>query len=137
MQCLGESLRHRLMHEVLPSAMLLHRLRTRLGLKAAQPFTGPLPLAWHLDTGQLAAADAVDRVHICDAPAAASTSGRGQPGRAQSLSAKLTLHHELQQQACPPSPSCSRMQYGREHARCGCKGSLYHVMCLCWDCRSW
>ena len=77
---------------------LILRLQARLGLQAPEAFHGLGPVAWHPHKDQLAAADAMDRVHICSTSClGASTSGRA--GAAQELPSRMALHHELQQQA--------------------------------------
>lgn len=78
------------------------RLQERLGFLTTQPPAAKAPVAWHKHTHRLAAADGADRVHICDASAAASTSGR--PPSPTGLPAKLALYHDFQQQVLSSEP---------------------------------
>ncbi|BDA41088.1 Aladin [Coccomyxa sp. Obi] len=71
-------------------------LQEQVGFLATQPPPAEAPMALHKHTDRLAAADGADRVHICDASTAASTSGR--PPSPIGLPAKLALYHDFQQQ---------------------------------------
>ncbi|KAK9916706.1 hypothetical protein WJX75_006010 [Coccomyxa subellipsoidea] len=71
-------------------------LQERLGFLAPQNTLVLSPVAWHRYKDRLAMADVGDRVHICDASAVASTSGRLAPSAA--LPANLALYHDFQQQ---------------------------------------
>jgi hypothetical protein len=59
---------------------------------------GPPPLAWHGRQQRLAAADAVDRVHIYDVGSAAPSPADFSVGPQPPLAPSATLTHELQAQ---------------------------------------
>ncbi|EIE26352.1 hypothetical protein COCSUDRAFT_39467 [Coccomyxa subellipsoidea C-169] len=76
--------------------LILAWLQERLGVLAPQSAPASTPVAWHRQTDRLAVSDGADRVHVGEASAVASTSGRAASPAA--LPGKLALYHDFQHQ---------------------------------------